>query len=294
MFKKLSTGDKTFTILNYLFLSMLAMLLLYPLIYVVSASLSDPKNIVLGNIRLFPVDFTFSSFEAVFRDRSILIGYRNSIIYTVVGTLINLVASTLIAFPLSRSDFQGKGVITAFITFTMFFSGGMIPNYLLIRDLGLLNTMWAIVLPGAVSVYNVIIMRTFFQSIPRQLSDAASIDGTSNIGFLWHIVLPLSRPILAVMTLFYGTGHWNAYFNAMIYIRDENKYPLQLFLRQMLIQEDLSGSTSAASEAIGEHLMQVEGLKYAVVVVASLPIIALYPFLQKYFEKGVMVGSLKG
>jgi len=163
-----------------------------------------------------------------------------------------------------------------------------------VKDLGMLDTIWAIVLPGAVSVYNVIIMRTFFQSIPNELHEAASIDGCGNISFLLKIVMPLSMPIIAVMTLFYGVGHWNAYFDSLIYLNDESKFPLQLYLRQMLIQEDMSGMSSASDNAISEHLMQIEGLKYAVVIVASLPMLVLYPFLQKYFVKGVMIGSIKG
>ncbi|MBP3041696.1 carbohydrate ABC transporter permease, partial [Bacillaceae bacterium Marseille-Q3522] len=272
----------------------IACLMIYPLIYVLSASLSNPEHIVLGDIWFFPKEFTFDSYLTVFQNEDVLIGYRNTIIYVVMGTAINLFFSIMIAYPLSRKDFYGRGVITAFIMFTMFFSGGMIPTYLLVKNLGMLDTIWAIVLPGAVSVYNVIIMRTFFQSIPEELREAASMDGCSNIHFLIRIVLPLSMPIIAVMTLFYGVGHWNAYFDALIYLSDENKFPLQLFLRQMLIQEDMSAMTSANTEVLAEHLMQIEGLKYAVVVVASLPMLVLYPFLQKYFVKGVLIGSLKG
>ncbi|MFD1849558.1 carbohydrate ABC transporter permease [Oceanobacillus bengalensis] len=294
MLKKMSLGDKFFTVFNYFVLVVIACLMVYPLLYVLSASFSNPERIVLGDIWLFPQEFRLDSYITVFQNEDVLIGYRNTIIYTVLGTAINLLFSIMIAYPLSRKDFYGRGVITAFIMFTMFFSGGMIPTFLLIRDLGMLDTIWAIVLPGAVSVYNVIIMRTFFQNIPEELREAAEIDGCSNITFLIRIVLPLSMPIIAVMTLFYGVGHWNAYFDALIYLNDEDKYPLQLFLRQMLIQEDMSGMGSAGSEVLAEHLMQIEGLKYAVVVVASLPMLILYPFLQKYFVKGVMIGSLKG
>jgi putative aldouronate transport system permease protein len=176
----------------------------------------------------------------------------------------------------------------------MFFSGGMIPTYLLIKELGMLDTIWAVVLPGAVSVYNVIIMRTFFQSIPNELREAASMDGCNNITLLVRIILPLSMPIIAVMALFYGVGHWNSYFDALIYLSDKEKFPLQLFLRQMLIQEDMSGMATSGTDVHAEHLMQIEGLKYAVVVVASLPMLIIYPFLQKFFVKGVMIGSLKG
>lgn len=268
--------------------------MIYPLIYVLSASLSAPIHIAKGNIWLLPIDFTIDSYKTVFENKNILIGYRNTVFYTVLGTTINLMASVMIAYPLSRKDFYGKGVITAIIIFTMFFSGGMIPTYLLVRNLGMLDSIWAMVIPGAVSVYNVIIMRTFFQGIPDELREAASMDGCTNLKFLWKIVLPLSTPILAVMALFYGVGHWNAFFDALIYLSDSNKFPLQLFLRQMLIQEDLSGMANMGAEALSESILKVEGLKYAVVVIASLPMLILYPFLQKYFIKGVMIGSLKG
>ncbi|WP_312098352.1 carbohydrate ABC transporter permease [Niallia sp.] len=294
MLKRESVKDKLFVIINYTVLGIIACLMIYPLVYVLSASFSNPARTVLGDIWLFPKEMTVDLYVKVFQNEKILIGYRNTIIYTVFGTFINLLFSVMIAYPLSRKDFYGRNIITVFIMITMFFSGGMIPTYLLIKDLGMLDTIWAIVLPGAVSVYNVIIMRTFFQSIPNELHEAASIDGCGNISFLMKIVMPLSMPIIAVMTLFYGVGHWNAYFDSLIYLNDESKFPLQLYLRQMLIQEDMSGMSSASDNAISEHLMQIEGLKYAVVIVASLPMLVLYPFLQKYFVKGVMIGSLKG
>lgn len=294
MLRRESVKDKVFVVLNYTLLGIIACLMIYPLIYVLSASFSNPARTILGDVWLFPKEMTVDLYVKVFQNEKILIGYRNTIIYTVFGTFINQLFSVMIAYPLSRKDFYGRNVITVFIMITMFFSGGMIPTYLLVKDLGMLDTIWAIVLPGAVSVYNVIIMRTFFQSIPNELQEAASIDGCGNIAFLMKIVMPLSMPIIAVMTLFYGVGHWNAYFDSLIYLNDESKFPLQLFLRQMLIQEDMSGMSSASDSAISEHLMQIEGLKYAVVIVASLPMLVLYPFLQKYFVKGVMIGSLKG
>ncbi|MFS0615943.1 carbohydrate ABC transporter permease [Lederbergia ruris] len=292
--KKMSSGDRIFTLINSTILLVIAFLMIYPLIYVLSASLSAPVHIASGNIWLLPKDFTLDSYKTVFENKNILIGYRNTIMYTILGTAINLVASVMIAYPLSRKDFYGRGIITVIILFTMFFSGGMIPTYLLIQDLGMLDTIWAMIIPGAVSVYNVIIMRTFFQGIPDELREAAVMDGCSNLKFLGKIVLPLSMPILAVMGLFYGVGHWNAYFDALIYLSDSHKFPLQLFLRQMLIQEDLSGMANMGGEALSDSILKVEGLKYAVVVIASLPMLILYPFLQKYFIKGVMIGSLKG
>ena len=293
MLKRESVRDKVLVVVNYTLLAIIACLMIYPLIYVLSASFSNPARTVLGDIWLFPKELTVDLYVKVFQNEKILIGYRNTIIYTVFGTFINLLFSVMIAYPLSRKDFYGRNMITVFIMITMFFSGGMIPTYLLVKDLGMLDTIWAIVLPGAVSVYNVIIMRTFFQSIPNELHEAASIDGCGNISFLLKIVMPLSMPIIAVMTLFYGVGHWNAYFDSLIYLNDESKFPLQLYLRQMLIQEDMSGMSSASDNAISEHLMQIEGLKYAVVIVASLPMLVLYPFLQKYFVSGLTLGAVK-
>ncbi|GIN70613.1 sugar ABC transporter permease [Bacillus sp. J14TS2] len=289
--KKLSVGDRIFTIIAYIILIVVTCIVLYPLVYVLSASLSNPEMILKGKVWLFPKDITFQAYKEVFQNDKIMIGYKNTIIYTVVGTAINLALSTMIAYPLSRKDFLGRGAITAFLVFTMFFSGGMIPTYLLVKDLGMVNTIWAIVIPNAVSVYNVIIMRTFFQNIPEEIRESASIDGCSNITFLMRILLPLSMPIIAVMTLFYGVAHWNAFFDALIYLSDSQKYPLQLFLRQMLIQDNMADMGSLGE---GEYVKYLEGLKYSVVVVASLPMLILYPLLQKYFVKGVMIGSLKG
>lgn len=291
MMKKLSVGDRIFTIIAYIILIVVTCIVLYPLVYVLSASLSNPEMILKGKVWLFPKDITFQAYKEVFQNDKIMIGYKNTIIYTVVGTAINLALSTMIAYPLSRKDFLGRGAITAFLVFTMFFSGGMIPTYLLVKDLGMVNTIWAIVIPNAVSVYNVIIMRTFFQNIPEEIRESASIDGCSNITFLMRILLPLSMPIIAVMTLFYGVAHWNAFFDALIYLSDSQKYPLQLFLRQMLIQDNMADMGSLGE---GEYVKYLEGLKYSVVVVASLPMLILYPLLQKYFVKGVMIGSLKG
>lgn len=291
MMKKLSVGDRIFTIIAYTILIAVTCIVLYPLVYVLSASLSNPEMILKGKVWLLPKDITFQAYKEVFQNEKIMIGYKNTIIYTVVGTAINLALSTMIAYPLSRKDFLGRGAITAFLVFTMFFSGGMIPTYLLVKDLGMINTIWAIVIPNAVSVYNVIIMRTFFQNIPEEIRESASMDGCSNITFLLRILLPLSMPIIAVMTLFYGVAHWNAFFDALIYLSDSQKYPLQLFLRQMLIQDDMAEMGSLGE---GEYVKYLEGLKYSVVVVASLPMLILYPLLQKYFVKGVMIGSLKG
>lgn len=291
---KESLGDRIFGFFVYVILSVVAIIVIYPLLYVLSASFSDPSSILKGEIWLLPKGFTFDSYIKVFQNEKILIGYRNTIFYTVFGVLINLFLSIMIAYPLSRKDFVGRHLITIFLVFTMFFSGGMIPTYLLIKDLGMLNTIWAVLIPGAVSVYNVIIIRTFFQSIPEELRESSEIDGCSTMQYLIRILLPLSKPIIAVMVLFYGVSHWNAFFDALIYLTDQNKFPLQLFLRDMLIKEDMGDMAQVTDDTMARYLMQIEGIKYSVVIVASLPMLVLYPFLQKYFVKGVMIGALKG
>jgi len=245
-----------------------------------------------NRVILLPKGFNINAYKMVFSHPEIGRSYINTIIYTVVGTFINLLFTTLGAYPLSRRDFYGRNIFTGIFVFTMFFSGGMIPSYLLVKDLKMLNTIWAIVLPGAVSTWNMVVMRTFFQNtIPVELQESAFIDGAGDFKVFLRIVLPLSTSILAVMTLFYGVGHWNSWFSALIYLSDRKKYPLQIILREILIQSDTSemtGGPVSDLEKIGE------GIKYATMVVATVPILCLYPFLQRYFVKGVMIGALKG
>ncbi|MFK7694417.1 carbohydrate ABC transporter permease [Paenibacillus sp. HJGM_3] len=287
--------DRLFDTVNYMLLGIVLVAVLYPLIYVLSASISDPAAILRGDVWLWPKGATLKAYKTVLQNAAILHGYWNTIVYTVVGTAINLIMTIMAAYPLSRKDFYGRHAITAFVVFTMFFSGGLIPMYLLVRDLGMLNSIWALVIPGAVSVWNLVIMRTFFQvSIPYEIQESAAIDGCSNLKILLRIVLPLSTPILAVMTLFYAVGHWNAFFNALIYLNDRSKFPMQIILREILIQNDVGDMASLADDSRIEYALQVEALKYAVVIVANLPVLILYPFLQKYFIKGIMIGAIKG
>lgn len=292
---KASVSDKIFQVINIIFLILILMITLYPLIFVLSASITEPVHLLKGEIWLFPKGVTFESYMRVFRNKDILRGYGNTIKYTVVGTTVNLLMTIAAAYPLSRRDFYGRGVVTAMMVFTMFFSGGLIPRFLLVRDLGMYNSMWALILPGAVSVWNITIMRTFFQSsVPYEIQEAAMIDGCSNIGILTKVVLPLSMPIIAVMVMFYSVGHWNAYFNALIYLTDRAKYPLQVILREILIQENMGDMASFIDEGIIRQMMLAEGLKYAVVVVANLPVLMIYPVIQKHFTKGMLIGGLKG
>ncbi|MFZ4199770.1 carbohydrate ABC transporter permease [Lysinibacillus sp. NPDC056220] len=291
---KESKGDRAFTIFNYIFLAIVAVVVLYPLIFVLSASLSNPEYVISGDLWLWPKEFTVEAYEKVFQNPDIINGFINTLKYTLFGTLLNIVMTICAAYPLSRRHLKGKGFIMAFMVFTMFFSGGLIPTYLLIRDLGMINTFWVMIIPNAVAVWNIIIMRTFFQSIPYELEESAMIDGAGNFRILWSIVLPLSLPVMAVMVLFYAVGHWNSYFQALIYLQDQDKFPLQLILRQILIQGQADDMIKATSESFLAQKLSVEGLKYAVLIVANLPMLMLYPFLQRYFVKGVMIGSLKG
>lgn len=279
----------------YVFLSAVLVIMLYPLIYVVSASFSSPDAVANGKVFLFPVDITTIGYEAVFQNQKIVTGFLNSVFYLVAGTALNLMMTMLAAYPLSRKEFYGKKLVTGIFVFTMYFSGGLVPSYLLMKNLGLLDTRAVLIIPVAMSVWNVIIARTYLQStIPDELFEAASLDGCSEIGFFLRIVLPLSKPIMAVLVLYYGVGHWNSYFNAMIYLKSPDLQPLQIVLREILLlgNVDMTMITDAAALEKMQGLSNL--LKYAVIVVASLPMMCIYPFVQKHFVKGVMVGSLKG
>ncbi|HBU84398.1 MAG TPA: carbohydrate ABC transporter permease [Paenibacillus sp.] len=290
-----SRGDRIFNLVNHFLLIIITLIVIYPLVFVLSASFSDPQAVLRGEMFLWPKGINLHSYEKIFQNKDILRGYTNTLIYTSVGTLINLVMTILAAYPLSRKDFIGRNAIMALFVFTMFFSGGLIPTYMLIKNLGMLNTLWVMIIPNAVSIWNIIIMRTFFQqSIPHELHEAATIDGCSNIQTLTRIILPLSMPIIAVTILFYAVGHWNAFFNAMLYLSDKNKFPLQLILREILIQGQTNDMVKMSTESAIKQQREVEGIKYAVLVVANIPVLMLYPFLQRYFVKGVMIGAIKG
>ncbi|WP_246131934.1 carbohydrate ABC transporter permease [Paenibacillus hemerocallicola] len=287
--------DKLFNLSITIVLSFVALIVLYPLFFIIIASISNPQSVVTGEVLLMPKGVHFAGYEKILKNTELQRGFINTVFYTVTGTAINLVLTICAAYPLSRKDFKGRQTITAFLLFTMFFSGGMIPTYLLIRDLGMINTIWAMLLPNAVSVVNVIIMRTYFQTtIPAEVQEAASIDGCSNLKLLWRVVLPLSMPIVAVMILFYSVAHWNAYFNAMLYLNNRTMYPLQLLLREILVQNDLQDMVSLGDDSLMKQLLNAESVKYAAVIAANLPVLLLYPFLQKYFVKGIFIGAIKG
>jgi len=282
---------------NYGLLCIILIIFIYPLLFVLSASISDPNAVWNGQVWLLPRDISFSGYEMIFQNENIWIGYRNTVIYVIVGTIINLFVTITAAYPLSRKDFYVRNFLMRLYTFTMFFSGGMIPTYLLVKQLGMLDTIWAMVIPNAASVWNVVITRTYFQNnIPEELREASAIDGCSNIRFLIKIALPLSAPIVAVMTLFYGVGHWNAFFNGLIYLSDRAKFPLQLFLREILILSQMEQNMLEYVDPneVSERMRIAETIKYGVIVVSSLPVLLAYPFVQRHFVKGIMIGSIKG
>lgn len=296
MRKKRITQDKFVYFVNYILLGILLITILYPLIYVVSASFSSGEALASGKVRLFPVEPTLLSYKTVFEYDAIWVGFLNSIIYTVVGTVVSMVLTLLAAYPLSRDDFKGKKVLSSIFLFTMMFSGGLIPTYMLVKNLGLMNTMWSIILPTAVSAYNVIVARTFFnQTIPKELLEASQMDGCSDFRFFSQIVIPLSKPIVAVLCLWIAISLWNGYFNPLIYINEESKYPLQLVLRRILLMSQVNfanANIDPARVAANRYLSQM--LQYSTIIISSLPLMILYPFIQKYFVKGVMIGSVKG
>lgn len=288
-------GDKMFDVINYTFLTLILLIVAYPIIYVVSASFSSPYAVSSGKMWLWPVEFNLRGYDAVFKNQQIIRGFLNSIFVTVAGTALNVVLTIMAAYPLSRKNFYGKKVFTGIMAFTMFFSGGLIPSFLLIRNLGLYDSFAALILPGAVGVSNVIIARTFFQTnIPEELYEAGQLDGCDDIGFLMRIVIPLSVPIIAVLVMYYAVGHWNAYFNAMIYITDKSKMLLQVVLKNILIESQMMEQMMADTAEMEQLQGLSDLLKYSTIVVASIPMLIMYPFIQKHFVKGVMVGAIKG
>jgi putative aldouronate transport system permease protein len=295
-----SRGDRAFSAANYALLSILLVVTLYPLIFILSSSLSSPQAVAANQIWLWPVRPSLVGYQTVFKDPQVITGFLNSIFYTVAGTAVSVILTLLAAYPLSRRDLPGRGLFMFLFLFTLLFSGGLIPTYLVVKDLHLLNTRWALILPEALAVWNVIITRTYFQlTIPHDLLEAARIDGADDFRFFWKVVLPLSWPIIAVNALFYAVGQWNSFFTALIYLTDQSLFPLQLILQQILVQhrEDLQmtlggGAAGVANDLARQNLVLV--LNYSLIVIASLPLLVAYPFVQKYFVKGMLIGSLKG
>ena len=290
---KRTKGEKIFTVFNVIILLSLSFIMLYPILYVVFASVSDPVKLIQSNGLLWrPHGFTTLAYEMVFENRSILTGYMNTLYLVIVGTAINVMFTALAAYVLSRNGFYWKKLFNLMVVFTMLFSGGLIPFYLTVQRLDLIDSTWALILPGLLTAYNLMIMRTSFAGIPVSLEESAKIDGANDFVVLFRIILPLSKAIIAVMVLFYGVSHWNSWFNASIFIQSRSKFPLQLILREILISNDTSGMGNDLGA--NDQEMIAENIKYATIVVATLPIMLVYPFIQKYFVTGVMIGSVKG
>ncbi len=286
--------DRLYMLLIHLLCAFSLLCVLVPIVYVLAASFSTPEAIMAGKVRFWPVDFTLAGYRAVFTHPMLMTGFRNSLVYTAVGTTLNVFLTVIAAYPLSRDDLRFRSPVMFLFSFTMLFGGGMIPNYLLVRNLGLLDSIGALILPGAMSVWNVIIMRTYFQTnLPKEMLESASMDGCDDFGFLLRIALPLSVPILAVQVLLYAVGHWNAFFNAMLYINSPAKYPLQLVLRDVLVQSNSAAMTQDIVRQMEREQMKYL-LQYSTIVVACIPVMILYPFIQRYFTRGIMVGAIKG
>ena len=294
---RLSKGDQIMETTINIVMTLLFLVVLYPLIYVLSSSFSSGQAVSDGKVILWPVDFTTYGYELVFKYPKVWTGYINTIINTVLGTVMNVFTTMLVAYPLSRKEFQGKGFYMFIFMFTMWFGGGLIPTYVLMSDLGLVNNRLSVLLSGLVSISNMVVMRSLFRSsIPGDLHDAARVDGISDIGYLIKIVLPLSKAIFSVITLYYAVAHWNAYFSAMIYLRDPSMMTLQQVLKDLLAQANPSMDDVAglSAEDIANMQYAADLMKYSLIVISSAPILCAYPFVQKYFERGVMIGSVKG
>lgn len=288
-----SKRDKLLITINNFILFIIVLLILLPLLYVLIASFMDPNVLLSKGLSFNPSDWSIEGYKKILQDEAIIRGFFNSVLYSVSFSFVTVIVSIFAAYPLSIDGFVGKKVITVFFLITMFFSGGLVPTYLLVKDLGMLNTIWAIILPGAVNVWNIIIARTYFKGIPKELHEAAKMDGASDLLIFFKIVLPLSKPIIFVLALYAFVGQWNSYFDAMIYLEDPNLHPLQLVLRSILVQNDVQPGMINDQLAMAELKKIAEMIKYSSIVISSLPLLIMYPFFQKYFEKGVMIGSIK-
>ncbi|NGP43856.1 carbohydrate ABC transporter permease [Bacillaceae bacterium SIJ1] len=295
--RRFSLSDKTFDIINTSFLLVIVVMITYPLIFVLSASISDPLAVSSGEMWLWPTGITFEGYQRVFENDAIWTGYRNTIFYTVLGTILHLIVLIPCGYALSRKELMAKTFFVWFILFTMLFSGGLIPTYMVVKSLGMVDTVWALVIPNIVGAWGILVARAFFkQTIPYELVEASKIDGASDFAIFFKVVIPLSLPIIAVMALFHGVGLWNQYFNALIYLSDENMFPLQLILRQILIVNEVGqeGAMEVGQlQSLVDQVKTASLIKYAVMIVSSLPLLLIYPFLQRFFVKGVLIGSVK-
>ena len=290
MIENRSPGDRIFIGTVYIITGLMALMCLYPMLHVLFASISDPIRLMQHTgVILKPLGFSLEGYKIVLKNPNIPVSYLNTIIYVVVGTSINILMTTLGAYALSRKGYMFKKTITLLIVFTMYFNGGLIPNFLLVKALGMYNTIWALVVPGAISTWNLIVMKTCFQAIPVSLEESARLDGANDFVILLKVFLPLSKATMAVMLLFYAVTQWSSWFNAMIYLSDRKKFPLQLIMREILIANSTSGNTMDSDVMFLEEVV-----KYATIIVSTVPVLCIYPFVQKYFVKGVMIGAVKG
>lgn len=290
-----SPSDRVFYLINTVFLAVVLIIALYPMIFIVSSSISDRTAVIEGKVWLWPVGFSLDGYKAVFEDNRIMMGYYNSAFYMFFGTIINIFMTFLAAYPLSRRQMYGNSFIMKLMAFTMIFSGGLIPSYIINQRLGLVNTRWALLIPGAISIWNLMLARTYLQSnIPNELLEAAQMDGSSHTRFLLSVVMPLSKPILAVLVLYYSVGHWNQFFMAFIYLNDQKLFPLQIILREILIINNIQTGAVVDVQSMNAKIGLVDLLRFSLIIVASLPLWIIYPFVQRYFVQGVMLGAIKG
>jgi putative aldouronate transport system permease protein len=292
---KLSKGEKTASVINYILLGLFALLALAPYIHVLAQSFSSHQAITSGRVRLWPVDFSLEAYVKVLSEKAFLNALQVSVMRTVAGTFVNITLTCMLAYPLSKTYIKGRSAIMFMVVFTMLFGGGMIPTFLVVKATGLLNSYWAYIIPGAISAFNVIIMKNFFQNVPAELEESAKIDGSSNLGTLLRIVVPLSMPAIATITLFHAVGHWNAFFDTVLYVTDRKLFPLQIYLRELIMfnQSNISNNNGYSAN-MDSALLALESLKAAALIASTVPILIIYPFLQKHFVKGIMLGSVKG
>ena len=292
---KVSVGERVFTVFNYTFMVIMMFVMLYPMWHVLCASFSNARELSAhSGLLLWPKGYSVMAYKLMMKNPMILKGYSNTLFILVTGLTINMVMTSIAAYVLSRKNLMLNGTFTVLIMFTMYFTGGLIPTYLNIKDLGIMDTYAAVILPGAISTYNLIVLRTGFAAVPESLEESAKIDGASNFRILWQIIVPLSKATLAVVCLYYAVGHWNAWFNAMLYLSDRDSFPLQLVLREILFNNDMSSMVSVMDVGAGDSSFVGETIKYAVIIVSVVPILCVYPFVQRFFTKGVMIGAVKG
>ncbi|MBO5070909.1 MAG: carbohydrate ABC transporter permease [Roseburia sp.] len=292
---KKSLDNKIFDIIVTILLVLIGAIALYPLVFVVVASVSDPVRVNSGDVWLYPIGFQLDGYIEIFKNKWIMTGYRNSVIYTVLGSILNVLTTVMAAYVLARKDLYGRKLLNWFIAIPMWFGGGLIPTYLVVNSIKLVNTPVVLLILGLVGSYNIIVTRTFISTLPYELQEAARMDGCSDFGILWKVVVPLSKPIIAVIGLYCIVGHWNDYFSAMIYLNNRNYYPLQVFLREILIlNQDVDLNTIENAETVAYKLQMAQVMRYSLIIVASVPLLIVYPFVQKFFVKGVMIGSVKG